>query len=46
MATTWVVITLETMAGMAIAGGVTSWMRARLIGARAAVVTEEAAASE
>ena len=46
MATTWVVITLETMAGMVIAGGVTSWMRARLIGGRAAVATEEATAGE
>lgn len=46
MATTWVVITLETIVGMAVAGGATAWMRARLIGARAAALTEDAVAGE
>lgn len=46
MATTWVVIAVETLMGMAAAGAVTSWMRARLMGERAAVVTEEAVSGE
>lgn len=42
MATTWVVIAVETAVGMAVAGTATAWLRARLAADRepAAVVVQ------
>lgn len=42
MATTWVVLALETAVGMAVAGTAVAWLRSRIITERAAVVTADA----
>ena len=42
MATTWVVLALETAGGMAVASAAVAWLRARIITERAAVVTADA----
>lgn len=46
MATTWVVLALETAGGMTVAGAVTAWFRARLIAERAEMATAEALSNE
>jgi len=46
MATTWVVLALETAVGMAIAGTATAWLRAKLIAERAELATAEALSEE
>ena len=42
MATTWVVLALETAGGMTAAGAVTAWLRARIITERAELATADA----
>lgn len=42
MATTWVVLALETAGGMTVAGAAVAWLRARLIAERAEVMTADA----
>lgn len=46
MATTWVVIALETAAGMTVAGAATAWLRAKLIAERVQLATAEAFGEE